>query len=54
MTAPPMLFGVDAVDVARVTRAMSYSGPAYTRHVAHPPSETCTPTPASPPRPRSR
>ncbi|MCG8926916.1 4'-phosphopantetheinyl transferase superfamily protein [Lentzea sp. CC55] len=36
MTAPPMLFGVDVVDVARVTRAMSYSGPAYTRHVASP------------------
>ena len=31
-----MLFGVDVVDVARVTRAMSYSGPAYTRHVASP------------------
>ncbi|WP_245786678.1 4'-phosphopantetheinyl transferase superfamily protein [Lentzea albida] len=36
MTAPPMLFGVDVVDVARVTRAMSYSGPAYTRHVVSP------------------
>ncbi|SDF44919.1 holo-[acyl-carrier protein] synthase [Lentzea fradiae] len=36
MTAPPLLFGVDLVDVARVTRAMSYSGPAYTRHVTSP------------------
>lgn len=36
MTAPPVLFGVDVVDVARVTRAMSYSGPAYARHVTSP------------------
>ncbi|MFD7658235.1 phosphopantetheinyl transferase [Actinosynnema sp. NPDC059797] len=36
MTAPLVLFGVDVVDVARVTRAMSYSGPAYARHVASP------------------
>lgn len=36
MTAPPVLFGVDVVDVARVTRAMAYSGPAYTRHVTSP------------------
>ncbi|MFI9008208.1 phosphopantetheinyl transferase [Actinosynnema sp. NPDC053489] len=36
MTAPLVLFGVDVVDVSRVTRAMAYSGPAYTRHVASP------------------
>jgi holo-[acyl-carrier protein] synthase len=36
VTAPPVLFGVDVVDVARVTRAMSYSGPAYAQHVTSP------------------
>ncbi|MFJ6673324.1 4'-phosphopantetheinyl transferase superfamily protein [Actinosynnema sp. NPDC091369] len=45
MTAPLMLFGVDVVDVARVTRAMSYSGPAYTRHVTSPAERDLHPDP---------
>lgn len=36
MIVPPVLFGVDVLDVTRVTRAMSYSGPAYARHITSP------------------
>ncbi|MFD1149153.1 holo-ACP synthase [Saccharothrix hoggarensis] len=32
----PVLFGVDIVDIGRVTRAIAYSGPAYLRHVTTP------------------
>lgn len=33
MTAPAVLFGVDVLDVRRVSRAIDYSGSAYVRHV---------------------
>lgn len=36
MIAPPVLVGVDVVEVDRISRAVAYSGPAYARHVTAP------------------
>ena len=36
MIAPPVLIGVDVVEVDRISRAVAYSGPAYARHVIAP------------------
>ncbi|MGW5050517.1 4'-phosphopantetheinyl transferase superfamily protein [Actinokineospora sp. NPDC004072] len=36
MIAPPVLVGVDVVEVDRISRAVAYSGPAYAHHVCAP------------------
>ena len=46
MTAPPVLVGVDVLDVARITRAMAYSGDRYAAHVAGPAEADLHPDPA--------
>ena len=45
MTAPPVLVGVDVVEVDRISRAVAYSGPAYARHVTAPEEPPLHPDP---------
>ncbi|MFC7612584.1 phosphopantetheinyl transferase [Actinokineospora soli] len=45
MTAPPVLVGVDVVEVDRISRAVAYSGPAYARHVTAPDEPPLHPDP---------
>lgn len=46
MSPPPVLVGVDVLDVTRITRAMAYSGDRYATHVASPAEADLHPDPA--------